>query len=80
MEPTQLLNMKNRIAKIRNSLDGVNDRLNTAEERLSKLEDLNNFHRMQNVKEMENMEDKELEDGENGREEIFEEIIGENFP
>lgn len=28
---------------------------------------------------MENMEDKELEDGENGREEIFEEIIGENF-
>lgn len=42
--------------------------------------DLNNFHRMQNVKEMENMEDKELEDGENGREEIFEEIIGENFP
>lgn len=80
MEPTQLLTMKNRIAKIRNSLDGVNDRLNTAEERLSKLEDLNNFHRMQNVKEMENMEDKELEDGENGREEIFEEIIGENFP
>lgn len=38
--------MKNRIVKIRNLLDGMNDRLNIVEERLSKLEDLNNFYRM----------------------------------
>lgn len=36
-EPIKLQNMKD-IAKIRNSIDGVNNRLNIAEERWSQLE------------------------------------------
>ena len=37
-EPIKVQNMKD-IAKIRNSVDGVNNRLNIAEERLSQLKD-----------------------------------------
>lgn len=33
-EPNELLGMKNRISEVKNSVDGINSRLNTAEKKI----------------------------------------------